>query len=134
MSNTSSKKKKTTQKKAPTKKCSSRCPNKKTALKKTPSSDAPVENYITEAITNIRTDRAVTSTLLMELMVHMKHEGTHSHEKLGLIASKYVETLQRSNEQLVKVTSLLQKKDGKSSSLSPLEKEEIFDLLNKNGG
>ena len=93
-----------------------------------------MENYITEAITNIRTDRAVTSTLLMELMVHMKHEGTHSHEKLGLIASKYVETLQRSNEQLVKVTSLLQKKDGKSSSLSPLEKEEIFDLLNKNGG
>jgi len=64
----------------------------------------------------------------------MKGEGTHSHEKLGLIASKYVETLQRSNEQLVRVTSLLQKKEGKNSNLSSTEKEEIFDLLNQSGG
>lgn len=90
---------------------------------------------IAEAVNNLRADRAVTSTLLTELMIHMKGEGTHTHERLGLIASKYVETLQRSNEQLVKVTSLLQKKESKNSNLSSTEKEEIFDLLNdQNGG
>ena len=42
-------------------------------------------------------------------MKHMKVQGEHSHESLGAVAAKYLETLQRSNEQLVKLTSLMQK-------------------------
>ena len=53
---------------------------------------AQLEQFIQEAISNIRDDRAITSTLLVELIKHMKTQGEHTHETLGLIASKYVET------------------------------------------
>jgi len=52
------------------------------------------------------------------------------HREVGQVAAKYVETLQRSNEQLVKVVTLLQKKQGGTTELSDLDKTEIFDLLN----
>ena len=32
------------------------------------------------------------------------------HREVGLVAAKYLETLQRSNEQLVKLAALIQKK------------------------
>ena len=92
---------------------------------------AQLEQFIQEAISNIRDDRAITSTLLVELIKHMKTQGEHTHETLGLIASKYVETLQRSNEQLVKISSIIQKKEQKSVGLSTEDKESIFDLINK---
>jgi len=90
-----------------------------------------LEQFIQEAISNIRDDRAITSTLLVELIKHMKTQGEHTHETLGLIASKYVETLQRSNEQLVKISSIIQKKEQKSVGLTTEDKESIFDLINK---
>ena len=91
---------------------------------------AKLEQYIQEAISNIRNDRALTSVLLTELMKHMKLQGDHTHESLGLIASKYVETLQRSNEQLVKISSILQKKEKSTVGLSNFEKDNLFDLIN----
>ena len=67
-----------------------------------------VEGYIQEAIKNIRDDRDITSTLLTKLFVEInKANDADSHKNLGFIAAKYVETLQRSNEQLVKLTSFL---------------------------
>ena len=108
---------------------------KKTTTKKTTTkvADIPKEKnldgILEEAITNIRADRAVTANLLTELMLHMKTQGEHTHENLGTIASKYVETLQRSNEQLVKISSIIQKKEGQADGLSNSEREEIFDLL-----
>ena len=88
-----------------------------------------METHLEDAIKNINQDRAVTNTLLADLMVHMQKQGNHSHESCGLIASKYVETLQRSNEQLVKLVSILQKDQVKKSGLSSVEKDEIFDIL-----
>ena len=88
-----------------------------------------METHLEDAIKNINQDRAVTNTLLADLMVHMQKQGNHSHESCGLIASKYVETLQRSNEQLVKLVSILQKDQVKKSDLSSMEKDEIFDIL-----
>jgi len=89
-----------------------------------------VEEYIKESLTNIRDDRAVTSTLLTELLIEMKKAGDlETHKQLGLIASKYVETLQRSNEQLVKLTSLLSKKQTGSTQLDESDKQELFDLI-----
>ena len=108
---------------------------KKTTTKKTTTkvADIPKEKnldgILEEAITNIRADRAVTANLLTELMLHMKTQGEHTHENLGTIASKYVETLQRSNEQLVKISSIIQKKESKTDGLSNSEREEIYDLL-----
>ena len=56
--------------------------------------------------------------------------SAHDHRDLGQIAAKYLETMQRSNEQLVKLTGLLGKKAAASEKLSSTEMEEIFDLLN----
>ena len=88
-----------------------------------------LDQFIQEAISNIRDDRAITSTLLVELIKHMKIQGDHTHETLGLIASKYVETLQRSNEQIVKLSSIIQKQERPFEGLSGEEKEVIFDLI-----
>ena len=51
--------------------------------------------------------------------------------KAGLVAAKYVETLQRSNEQLVKVLHLLQKAEQQNGSieLSDNEKDNLFELI-----
>ena len=91
-----------------------------------------LESYIDEAIKNIRSDRAITTTLLMELMEYMKTEDERK-EKVGVIAAKYVETLQRSNEQLVKVSALIQKKTGAEQGLSDQDKNQLFDLIKESG-
>ena len=89
-----------------------------------------LEDFIGEAIDNIRSDRAITSHLLTELVQEMnKQNGLSTTQQCGMIASKYVETLQRSNEQMVKLAALIQKKESKTDGLSSMEKEEIYDLL-----
>jgi hypothetical protein len=87
-----------------------------------------LEAYIDEAIKNIRSDRAITTALLMELMDYIKKDEDRK-ESVGTIAAKYVETLQRSNEQLVKISTLLQKKAGKEQGLTDEDKNELFDLI-----
>ena len=52
---------------------------------------------------------------------------------MGITAAKYVETLQRSNEQLVKIASLKQKTEKNETGLSEEERDEIFKELNKAG-
>jgi len=89
-----------------------------------------LNSYLEEAIENIRTDRAITSTLLADLLVKIKANNTdESHKEFGLIASKYVETLQRSNEQLVKISALLNKKESISDSLTEEDRTQLFDLI-----
>ena len=91
-----------------------------------------LDSYIDEAIKNIIIYRAITTTLLMELMDYMKKDDERK-EKVGTVAAKYVETLQRSNEQLVKVSALIQKKTAGSDELSSQDKEELFDLIKETG-
>ena len=89
-----------------------------------------VEDFLTEAVDNIRRDRATTNSLLADLVLELKKTPTaESHKDLGLIAAKYVETLQRSNEQLVKITSIINKKTDSLNKLSNSEKSDIYDLL-----
>ena len=89
-----------------------------------------LESYIDEAIKNIRSDRAITTTLLMELMEYMKKDDDKK-ESVGTIAAKYVETLQRSNEQLVKVSTIIHKRDSASGNLglSDKDKDDLFDMI-----
>ena len=86
--------------------------------------------FIEEAIDNIRQDRAMASTLLIELLKILKQDETR-HQHSGPVAAKYLETLQRSNEQLVKITNLLHRKSSSPSGLSERDKDEIFDILNE---
>jgi len=90
--------------------------------------DIKSENFVEEAIKNIRDDRAMASTLLIELMKILKQDET-KHQYSGPVAAKYLETLQRSNEQLVKLASLISKKENTSTGLSALEKSDIYDLI-----
>jgi len=86
------------------------------------------KEYIIEAVDNCRKDRALASTLLVELMKILKSDET-KHQHTGPVAAKYLETLQRSNEQMVKLASLISKKEGASTNLSSIEKSEIYDLI-----
>ena len=87
-----------------------------------------LEVYIKEAIDNIRDDRDITSTLLTQVFAEITN-GQETHKDLGLIAAKYVETLQRSNEQLVKLTSIMAKKTDTSVELSEEDKKSLFDVI-----
>jgi hypothetical protein len=86
------------------------------------------QEFVEEAADNIRKDRAIASTLLIELMRVLKADET-KHQYSGPVAAKYLETLQRSNEQLVKLASLISKKETIKSSLSSEDKSDIYDLL-----
>ena len=87
-----------------------------------------LESLIEESLENIRDDRAVASTLLIDLLSHIKG-NKHEHKETGHIADKYLETLQRSNEQLVKLNTLLFKKTSISDGLSSMDKEQLYDLI-----
>ena len=86
--------------------------------------------YLTEAIDNIREDREVTKELLSDVMQYMSQDQ-HSHKEVGHTAAKYVETLQRSNEQLVKVSTIIHKRESSAGDLglSDTDKNELFDMI-----
>jgi len=86
-----------------------------------------LEEYLAESVTNIRSDRALALTLLTDILE--KIELAEMHKDLGPVAAKYLETLQRSNEQLVKVSGLLQKKVDTGKNFSSSDKDEIFKLI-----
>ena len=89
-----------------------------------------LDEYIDETTTNIREDRAMAKALLMDALNDMKQSDVARRE-LGSIAAKYIENLQRSNEQLVKLSVLLQKQKNQQFGLTSDDKEQLFDLLNE---
>lgn len=89
-----------------------------------------LQDFIDKATKNVTDDRAATQTLLMSLMKYMQ-SGDERHREFGLIAAKYLETLQRSNEQLVKIASLVQKDTNTSQEMTEQDKNDLFDLINK---
>ena len=86
------------------------------------------ETLSEEALDNIREDREQTKDLLSDLIKYLGG-AEDRHRDVGLTAAKYVETLQRSNEQLVKIASLKQKNEKGNTGLSSEERDEIFKEL-----
>ena len=86
-----------------------------------------LEKYIEEATKNITEDRAATKTLLMTVMKYIQ-SSEERHRDAGLIAAKYLETLQRSNEQLVKLCTLMSKGDS-GEELTDKDFEGIFEAI-----
>jgi len=91
--------------------------------------DKKLDKLIQQSIDNIESDRAVTNKLLTDLVLYMAKTGDSSHQTVGNIAAQYVETLQRSNEQLVKLAALVQKKEGVSKGMSAMERDGLFDII-----
>ena len=85
------------------------------------------DKHIKEAIDNIRSDRETTRELLDDAMKYLANDQSR-HRDMGQTLAKYVETLQRSNEQLVKITSILHK-DKAAAGLTQKDKDELFDLI-----
>lgn len=89
-----------------------------------------LNKFIEEAVENIRKDREITKELLSDLIV-IAGQSDHDHKEVSIAAAKYVETLQRSNEQLVKLASLVQKDERKNTgfSFSGTDKDDIYDMI-----
>ena len=85
------------------------------------------DDQIKKALENIDEDRKVTKELLQDAIKYVAVDEAR-HRELGIVMAKYVETLQRSNEQLVKVIGIMSKKDA-SQGLGAIDKDQLFDLI-----
>ncbi len=87
------------------------------------------KKHIEKAIKNIEDDREITRELLDDAIKWLAVDDAR-HQDIGLTLAKYVETLQRSNEQLVKLCGLMSKQE-KSDELSERDFANIFDQIQK---
>ena len=85
------------------------------------------DKHIKEAIDNIRSDRETTRELLDDAMRYLSQDVSR-HRDIGQTLAKYVETLQRSNEQLVKLCGLMSKNE-KTDELTDKDVAQIFDQI-----
>jgi len=88
-----------------------------------------LDETLSKALDNIEEDRATTKELLQDLMKYLG-AAEERHREVGPVAAKYVETLQRSNEQLVKIASLMQKQKSSVFEFSSADKNQLYDIIN----
>ena len=89
-----------------------------------------IDNYIDEVLGNIRDDRKITRELLDDAIKWLSKDESR-HRDIGMTLAKYVEVLQRSNEQMVKVATLVQKEEKATEGLSEKDMEDIFSMIDK---
>ena len=89
-----------------------------------------LDSHLEDIVDNINNDRAMALTLLTDLMSFLKTDHA-KHQYSGPVAAKYLETLQRSNEQLVKVATLMHKKTASFKGLTKDDKDSLYDLINQ---
>ena len=87
------------------------------------------KKHIEEAIKNIKDDREITRELLDDAIKWLAVDDAR-HQTIGMTLAKYVETLQRSNEQLVKLCGLMAKKES-TDELTDRDFANIFDQIQK---
>jgi hypothetical protein len=89
-----------------------------------------LDDIISKALENIEKDREVTRDLLNDAITYLSKDESR-HRDIGMTLAKYVEVLQRSNEQMVKVASLVQKEEKTADGLSEADMENIFSMIDK---
>ena len=89
-----------------------------------------LDSLIEQALDNIHHDRQETENLLLSLKEYME-KSPERYSDSGPIAAKFVETLQRSNEQLVKLATLVYKKESsrEMAGLSDEDRKQLFDII-----
>ena len=95
------------------------------------SKNQTLDELVNEALGNIRNDRKVAREFLNEVANQIAREPDQN-KYLSPVAAKHIETLQRSNEQLVKIISIKQKGNDQTVELTEKDKQEIFDLIQTN--
>jgi hypothetical protein len=91
-------------------------------------SEKHLNNLVDEALDNIRNDRKLAREFLNELANEIAKDPDNNRS-LSPVAAKHVETMQRSNEQLVKIISIKQKQTSQDVGLSEEDKANIFDMI-----
>lgn len=87
-----------------------------------------LDTLVDEALTNIRSDRKLAREFLNELANEIANDPSNNRS-LSPVAAKHVETMQRSNEQLVKLIAIKQKQGTKEASLTEEDKASLFDMI-----
>ena len=87
-----------------------------------------LDDLIDEALGNIRDDRKVAREFLNEIANQIAVDADNN-KYLSPVAAKHIETMQRSNEQLVKIIGLRQKDRSQSLELSDDDKDNLFDMI-----
>ena len=92
-----------------------------------------LESLMDEALDNIRSDRKSAREFLNEIANQIANDA-EQNKYLSPVAAKHIETLQRSNEQLVKLIGLRQKDKSQLTTLSEDDKNNLFDIIQGEGG
>jgi len=87
-----------------------------------------IDNLMGEALDNVRDDRKLAREFLNEI-ANLIATDSEQNKYLSPVAAKHIETMQRSNEQLVKLIGLQQKRQVVSVDLSEDDKDNIFDMI-----
>ena len=87
-----------------------------------------IETLIDEALANIRNDRKSAREFLNEIANQIATDA-EQNKYLSPVAAKHIETLQRSNEQLVKLIGMRLKKTPAALELSEDDKNSLFDII-----
>lgn len=87
------------------------------------------DQLIQQAIENINKDREAAKELLEDVAQYIGQQQDR-YATTGMVAAKYLETLQRSNEQLVKLIGLMKRSDeDKYGDLNKEDKENLYDEI-----
>jgi hypothetical protein len=89
-----------------------------------------LDALIEQALENINNDRQETEQLLGNLKEYMS-VSAERYSDAGSTAAKFVETLQRSNEQLVKLATLVYRKESATTErgLTEEDKNSLFEII-----
>ena len=87
-----------------------------------------LNSLIDEALGNIRDDRKSAREFLNEI-ANCIAQQPDQNKYLSPVAAKHIETLQRSNEQLVKIISIQRKDTTQSLELTEEDKDSLFNLI-----
>lgn len=83
------------------------------------------ENLLDQAVQNINLDRETASDVLIGLQAIME-KSDENYKFCSAVAAKLIETLQRSNEQLIRISLQQEKQSEADQSLSDVDKDKLF--------
>ena len=87
-----------------------------------------IDTLIEEALGNIRGDRELAREFLNEIANQIAADPLQN-KYLSPVAAKHIETLQRSNEQLVKIIGIQNKNRSQDYAFTDEDKGKLFDMI-----